>query len=158
MEQLQTLKDSLEERLAPMREAMEAVRAKVKDEGRVLLHDALKAIFDGHPELEAVKWSQYTPYFNDGDACEFSVNEPRFRTAGAPDDVGDYEDGFWDAPWGDYNAMWHGPSEPIATAVKALGGVLTDPTMEEVLLAVFGDHVEVTATRDGVEVEEYSHD
>jgi hypothetical protein len=29
---------------------------------------------------------------------------------------------------------------------------------EEACLAAFGDHVEVTVTRDGIEVEEYSHD
>lgn len=158
MEQLQSLRDSLEQRLAPMREAMDAVRTKMKDEGKAILHDALKSLFDAHPELEAVKWTQYTPYFNDGDACEFSVNEPRFRTTGAPEDVGYYEDGFWDMPWGEYNPEWNGPSESIASAVKALGEMLTDSAMGEVLLGVFGDHAEITATRDGIEVDSYAHD
>lgn len=28
------------------------------------------------PEGFAIQWEQFTPYFNDGDACEFSVNSP----------------------------------------------------------------------------------
>ncbi len=28
--------------------------------------------------VKAVAWTQYTPYFNDGDECEFSVNEKQF--------------------------------------------------------------------------------
>lgn len=27
------------------------------------------------PGVEGVVWNQYTPYFNDGDACEFSIHE-----------------------------------------------------------------------------------
>ncbi|UDL15848.1 hypothetical protein QEH42_gp057 [Microbacterium phage Pumpernickel] len=29
------------------------------------------------PGVAGVIWEQYTPYFNDGEPCEFSVNEPR---------------------------------------------------------------------------------
>ena len=29
------------------------------------------------PGVAAVVWDQYTPYFNDGEPCEFSVREPR---------------------------------------------------------------------------------
>lgn len=30
--------------------------------------------------LKAVTWNQYTPYFNDGDTCEFGVGDPGFTT------------------------------------------------------------------------------
>lgn len=36
-------------------------------------------------------WSQYTPYFNDGDVCEFSVGDPWIRTVD-DEDVDDYYD------------------------------------------------------------------
>lgn len=34
--------------------------------------------------IDSFGWTQYTPYFNDGDPCEFGVGEPWFRTV---DDV-----------------------------------------------------------------------
>lgn len=36
-------------------------------------------------------WEQYTPYFNDGDVCEFSVGEPWIRTVD-DEDVDDFYD------------------------------------------------------------------
>lgn len=46
------------------------------------------------PGVDSVKWAQYTPGWNDGDACIFSANEPRVRVAGIPEDDGDYGDGY----------------------------------------------------------------
>lgn len=48
---------------------------KVAEEGANLVKKEFKAVFDKYPELRAVTWSQYTPYFNDGEPCEFSVRE-----------------------------------------------------------------------------------
>jgi hypothetical protein len=31
-------------------------------------------LFAQAPKLKSVSWTQYTPYFNDGDTCEFSAN------------------------------------------------------------------------------------
>lgn len=55
------------------------------------------------PEVVAVRWEQYTPYFNDGDACEFTAHDARVKLVGAADDAGDYEDGFVDVA-GDFPA------------------------------------------------------
>jgi len=41
----------------------------------IALLDAVLAL----PGVDAVQWEQYTPYFNDGDVCVFSVHEPEFR-------------------------------------------------------------------------------
>ncbi len=43
-------------------------------------NEIIKLFFDECPKVQAVIWSQYTPYFNDGDECVFSVNEPNFVT------------------------------------------------------------------------------
>lgn len=50
--------------------------------------------------IDSFGWTQYTPYFNDGDPCVFSVGEPWFRTvddvkgrpAGSDEDDYDGED------------------------------------------------------------------
>ncbi len=54
---------------------------------------ALDALF-AFPEVVAVRWTQYTPYFNDGDACTFDVYEARTKLTDTPEEAGDYEDGF----------------------------------------------------------------
>ena len=50
--------------------------------------------------IDSFGWTQYTPYFNDGEPCVFSVGEPWFRTiddvkgktSDPDDDEYDYED------------------------------------------------------------------
>ena len=36
------------------------------------LRPMVEAVF-AHDDVESVRWRQYTPYFNDGDVCEFSI-------------------------------------------------------------------------------------
>lgn len=31
-------------------------------------------LFEKHPKIKSFQWNQYTPYFNDGEECTFSVN------------------------------------------------------------------------------------
>ncbi len=56
----------------------------------------LQPIFDANPTLEAVRWTQYTPYFNDGEPCVFGVNEPyirgQFKSKYA--EAGEYDDSY----------------------------------------------------------------
>ena len=39
------------------------------------LKEFSKDLFDRNPELENFGWTQYIPYFNDGDPCEFGLYE-----------------------------------------------------------------------------------
>jgi hypothetical protein len=69
-----------------MIENLTRARAEYDAQLAAIGEDAQKAVakFFGSilPEGFAVQWSQYTPYFNDGDACTFSVCEPTvFRVA-----------------------------------------------------------------------------
>lgn len=132
----------------PFQELMDlkkAYEAKVAAIGKDAVVAAFVPVFDAHPEANAVRWRQYTPYFNDGNACTFGVGETGVRF-GDDEESGDYEDGFvssWDL------------SEDADK--KAVFEAMPD-IPDDVLLAVFGDHVVVTVTRDGCEVEEYNHD
>lgn len=57
---------------------------------------ALDALF-AFPEVVAVRWTQYTPYFNDGEACTFDVNDARTKLIDTDEEDGEYEDGFIDS-------------------------------------------------------------
>ena len=66
------------------REIAEA-QARAKEAAKVALKDGFRLIFEEYPFLGRVAWAQYTPYFNDGDACVFGVNEPQVRVRLSPE-------------------------------------------------------------------------
>jgi hypothetical protein len=136
---------------------LKAVKAKFATEGKTAVHEALQEVFEKHPKLESFKWQQYTPYFNDGDTCTFGVRSIDCFTFDGEEDpkLFDYststrENGYKSTRLG--SDELHAASE----ALSALSAKLI--AAEEVLEAVFGDHVEVTVTRDGISVDEYHHD
>lgn len=55
------------------------------------LEPVFRALIDD-PNVHSFGWTQYTPYFNDGDTCEFGVGEPWLRTVDDVDrdDLDDY--------------------------------------------------------------------
>lgn len=61
--------------------SMEAIRdfaEKTKKAENYILDDLIPAFFKNNPEAIAFAWTQYAPYFMDGEPCEFSVNEPYY--------------------------------------------------------------------------------
>jgi len=136
--------------------------------------------FEKHPRVKMVTWTQYTPYFNDGDECVFSVNEAVFS--------GDenYRGGIYnleDEPMVEgyikEPSKWHReyytkkdpnhkfefdalPEEQqeanrlLDKDFEALKSMIQYP--EDFMKGMFGDHAQVIVTRKGIEVEEYSHD
>lgn len=119
--------------------------------------------------VEAVKWQQYTPYFNDGDACVFGISEPWFRTVDDDEDVDRYAleiDGhaslgarFWDGKASRYVNVDR-DAETVACRERCLdlAHAIGSSAFNDVLLAAFGDHAEVELTRDGITVDTYSHE
>lgn len=113
---------------------------------------------------EAVRWEQYTPYFNDGEVCEFRVHELLVKMAG-DDESGDYDDGFvYDfAPY-EYNVVTRTydylPIKEEHKAAEAARRVLAHElgSFEEFLYDTFGDHAQITATTAGFDLATYSHD
>jgi hypothetical protein len=137
-----------ETKMSQLRKLIAETKAQVKALGKEALTESLQGLFAAHPELVAVRWAQYTPYFADGDPCVFGVNEVYHRTSSTPEDDGDYEDGFVTPPWRDEEQT------EMTKALRAFAGDLD----KAICLEAFGDHCQVTATRDGITVDEYSHD
>jgi hypothetical protein len=122
-------------------------------------HGLFKPFLETHPEIKALTFEAYTPYFNDGDTCEYTVGELKI----VPTDE-ELEPG-WDIGFEEsevkYNSSltdeqretltnWFKDLEPIQNAFRAIP--------EEVIEGIVGDHVRVTITLDGVETEDYDHD
>lgn len=119
---------------------------------------AIQSVLD-HPLAEAVRWEEFTPYFNDGDACEFTVHSARVKLVGL-EDGGDYDDGFYDyfeLTYYDEVKSLDGVHD-LKSLLQNLDNALGSGHHEAVLLEKFGDPAQVTATKDGFEIEYYEHD
>lgn len=138
------------------------------------LQPILQAVLDD-PTIVEFGWRQYTPYFNDGEPCEFSVHGTWIRTTADKDIEDEYELEMYShrslgkIP-GDFvhnpetnTRQWQarpyeGPDEARYHRCKALERAVEGAAFEHVLLDAFGDHAEITVRRDGIQVEFYEHD
>lgn len=114
-----------------------------------------------------VRWRQYTPYFNDGEPCEFGLGEPYVATeTSLATEDGDYGDGWLsDLVPGSYDPVTrrliYGDVAPEHAALVEPWDALTaayGARYEESLREKFGDHATVTVYRDRITIEEYEHD
>jgi hypothetical protein len=137
------------------------------------LEPLLRAVLDDDG-IHDFGWRQYTPYFNDGDACVFSAGQPWFRTTAdladsdgdeAPDDPYTFDlhghptlgDEHWDGH------RWAAVERDEATRARAeraraLSQAIESGEFDDVLLEEFGDHCQIWIRRSGITVDEYSHD
>ena len=131
-------------------------RLEIANESKEILFVGLKQFMVDNPEIEAIRWTQYIPWFNDGEPCLFAVNEIKFSTEKTVEnDEGDYEDGFvYDNESNDSDDNY--VTETTYQNFETLSEILHDS--EDSLQYAFGDHVQVTVTKDGIDVEEYEHD
>lgn len=141
----QALNDASAKRKQVMEEAANAVKA--------VISPGLQLFMQEHPEIEALRWEQFTPYFNDGAPCEFGVRDLYYKLVGV-DEGGDYDDGFeypstYQKPDGFAEQQWFKDVSELSEALQSA---------PDELLAAFGDHVRVIVTKSGVDVEEYEHD
>lgn len=166
-------------------EAFEAYH-KLLEAATAPLNDALIKWVTDNPKIEKIYWTQYTPYFNDGDPCIFGVNEIKFKVTGAESDESDedYDDEDYeeieDRPWFsiwlsrynrrtpneeyDYNLKtdYHWETDFLNReeylACYKIANFLSSEAGEKLLLAAFDDHVQVTVSPEGLAVLEYEHD
>jgi hypothetical protein len=146
--------NSLDDIVALQNELKKAIAEK----GEGFLKKIFNDVFDKYPEVKALGWTQYTPYFNDGDTCTFSVHD----IYGAPiDDVeklSGLEYGFLEEVDDDGGQGDMTFSSYDHQGIKELEKALHSSAGEEVLKVIFGDHVKIIVTRAGIEAEEYTHD
>lgn len=71
---------------------LEKRRAELSVSLRPKFQAAFTAFFERFPKLEEINFTAYTPYFNDGDECIYSVNEP-YMTACGISEIDEYTAG-----------------------------------------------------------------
>lgn len=170
---MSNLLNEINEDIKKINDAREAMLEKL----RPRLKEIFIPFFEKYPEVKFIGWPQYTPFFNDGDACEFRVNPLVLSTN--EDGVDCFYEGEGDLPYKscvrDYEA---GKASDWATtevekAISVFGNLqrvkecMNDfeglqksfqNIPEDILKELFGDHASVSVSRDGIDVEEFDHD
>lgn len=158
--------EEIQQVLDDLNTELNQLKKKFQEKTQSIFKKAFIEFFNNNPEVTAIGWRQYTPYFNDGDTCVFSCYASYAWVTNAKDydlvSFGEYdgdenEDGVWidDADYGDLNTKLIPPG--VAQNIQNLRAIL-EKIDDDIYLQMFGDHVKVVATREGFEVHEYEHD
>lgn len=141
---------------------LEALSAELEEQKRLIneqFKERLRPIFneflDSHPELKSFAWTQYTPYFNDGEPCTFSVNDIYSEDVELTDENDRYVEYIWSGSSEGQRSLYVKYTS-LREDLKRLERILMHN--EDILQSVFGDHAKITVTRNSVEVDEYEHE
>lgn len=145
------------QKLAEVSSEIAAAKAKLAafatEQGKEAIGAALAECFESPSNLTRIVWTQYTPYFNDGDSCTFGVHDLELYVT---IDGVEHEHSLWELK----STCDYGVEARAQVGKKTIAAFLAvwKQLDEDILEAVFGDHVTVTVTADSVTVEECSHD
>lgn len=141
-------------------------QAEFQAKAQEKIKEIFTAFWEKNPAIKAVIWTQYAPYFNDGDPCVFSVHDPYFTNAEGKDleDVsrwGEYE-GEKEGIWSEYHfGGMYGADAPEGVdeqSTKELSNFLCSSVLAAAMEATFGSDSSVIATRAGFDIEGIDHD
>jgi len=131
----------------------------LKKEGKSAIMDFFGTFMEKNPEIKAIRWMQYTPYFNDGDACVFGLGDPYYLTrVPTSEELENNPDGEWEP---DDESGWltsyHKSMKKMAAFEKKFS------ELEDMFESVFGDHKDICVykTEKGtikVQVMDFEHD
>jgi hypothetical protein len=145
-------------KLEAMRAVIEEQKKKLQEQFKTEFDLIVKDFFQAVPVIKSLTWTQYTPYFNDGDACYFSVNDIYFASD-ENEDCESYreveeEDVFSDGLY----SLKHSnilTKEQIAICEQMEALISGN---EDIMEEIFGDHTLVVLRESGSETQEYDHD
>lgn len=169
--------------LARLNEQVAELRTQQREVAKSMVHDGTKSIFAEYGDVvHSFGWAQYTPYFNDGDPCTFGMNglwvyavedvkgvededqlydllhEWKYDYEGSP--AFGYSDSKYRKTTGyGRNELPNPNYDPrYGEAYEACQAIYSALSDNDLALDLFGDHVEVTFSAEGVDVEEHDHD
>lgn len=138
------------------------------------LKEAFKEVFTENPNLYMITWTQYAPYFNDGDPCEFSVHELYAVNKDVLEDE-EYDEDSLPSPWEfedefskyrmsepswgeEAKAAWAASSEEYKQEAERVDAFLTTISSidEDVFKAAFGEDNAVYVFADRIVTEDFS--
>ena len=141
-------------KLNRLKELNEAYQAEVKATAMDAVKEAVHEFLSEHKNVKAVKWSQYTPYFNDGEACVFQVYEPEFLWEGEEEYIDLYS--YNDKSYAREVKLVRVPyNSKLSEDASLLVSLLQNNV--NVLEVALGEG-EIVATAKGIDITDVSHD
>lgn len=162
-----TYEEKLEELIRTNHE-ISKLKSEALEISQSIFDDFRNHIFNKYSELESFGWKQYTPYFNDGDACLFYANIDYLIIN---DEYA--EDSNWFNKeniinWGQWNKDLKEHVGRVEEPNMNYNQLLVNAYNEIVsflgnfdndfYLTKFGDHAEVTITKDRIDISDCEHD
>lgn len=143
------------------KEKINSLLDEARETARAAFREGANGIFAKFPGLQQFTWTQYTPYFNDGDTCHFSVDRDYFNVIfkGIDYHIDCYGN----------SALIHDvtnggeieDSHEDCQTLKSVGEAISDLLCvfeDRDFMDMFDDHVSVTVTADDIQVDTYDHD
>lgn len=149
------------EAIKKLNEAVQESKRKIEAEAKEAFKAAFADFFAKRPDVLAFRWTQYAPYFNDGEPCTFSRHDiavamdsesARALLAKEREDDECFSPDDAEAD-GVFTNTWSGP--PIDPEVKSF--IKDLESVGDEVYEVLGEGL-VNVTRDGVFVADYSHE
>lgn len=161
----------MEEMIAEIKEKQAEIKRlqkELQEKSAKIFLSSFKNLFEETPKLKSFSWTQYTPYFNDGDTCYFSANTDYLTINGEHEDDATWSQEKKVISWGTYNRdkrIYEGRIEQdnpeydkelseAVDKVKKFLNLFDDKFYQD----QFGDHTMVTVTPNGIDTEDYEHD
>lgn len=66
--------DNIRNKIKNNQKQIEKIKSQLVKDSEKLFKMSCKEIFEKNPGFNSFAWTQYTPYWNDGDSCEFSAH------------------------------------------------------------------------------------
>jgi hypothetical protein len=177
--------DELRTKISEANARINELKKQVQKELQAEFSGALTELFDAYPFVKSVSFTAYTPFFNDGDTCEYNVHHDYCNFNGYDEDRDVSGEGvdvlqlaketiYVEEPnpgydpsniqWGSHRNKTHWVKKPnpdfnplYKEAVDAFREALA-VVDDDNWMDMVGDHVKVTITRNGIETDEYDHD
>jgi hypothetical protein len=164
--------DELEQAQVALQAQINAAQKKFEKAFPKLVKDFFAAV----PQIKSVTWTQYSPHFNDGDACTFNVNEVFFATDENKDfgvyrdeedeedydededeggEVAERDENFFSGTFYSLKTQKFLTKEQIAMC-KKLDELIS--CNEDTMESMFGDGYVIVLRADGIETQDYDHD
>jgi ribosome-associated translation inhibitor RaiA len=178
----------IQSKLNAIQKEIAKLEKQAAKESEKLISKGFKEIFKKYPDLKSFSWTQYTPYFNDGDECIFSANTESIYINNEEEEdsvygaeqflekllnptkeinklkkrIEEYKKEKYDYSWLE-SEIQRIQNASVNEARRRLN-ILKD--IEQILSEIdndcyrsmFGDHVRVTVTKDGWSTEGYEHE
>lgn len=144
------------------------MKKQFQEKAKAVFVETVSEFWKLNPKIHAITWVQYTPYFNDGEPCEFGVHELVACTKDSLVQMGTYPDRYEGSYQVDYKSKSHEmvkqewetsdiTLEEYERANDYLDSIAELPG--DVFYDMFGDHSRIVMYRDGkVEVDTFDHD